>query len=111
MLLVSILAEPTKAPKNVKILWIRTTSAELSWKTIPCLYQNGMILRYLVRNDYELPNGTFAMQQSETSSNTLKITFMNLRPNRKYSVRVAGVNQAGVGAFSLPLELITLGGM
>ena len=111
MLLVSILTEPTKAPRNVKIVRIRKTSAELSWKTIPCPYRNGMILSYLVRNDYELPNGTFAVQQSETSLNTLKTTLMNLRPNRKYSVRVAGVNQAGVGAFSLPLGLLTLGGM
>ena len=70
-----------------------------------------MILRYLIIKDYVLPNGTFASQQSQTSWDTLKITLMNLLPNWKYSVRVAGVNQEGVGAFSFPVELITLGGM
>ena len=111
MLLALILAEPTMAPKNVKILWIRETSAELSWKTIPCPHKNGKILRYLVRHDYELPNGTFAVQQSETVCDALDIILTNLRPNRNYAVRVAGVNEAGVGAFTLPTQLITPGGI
>ena len=111
MLLALILAEPTKAPKDVEILSIKGTSAELSWKAIPCLYQNGRILRYLVRHDYELPNGTFAVQQSETFGNALNITLSNLRPNRNYVVGVAGVNEAGVGAFSSPIQLITPGGI
>ena len=69
-----------------------------------------MILRYLVRHGYELPNGTFAVQQTETFGNTLDITLETLRPNRNYFVKVAGVNQDGVGAFSLPIALITPGG-
>ena len=111
MLLALSLAEPTGAPMNVKILWIKGTSAELSWKAIPRPEQNGIILRYLVRHDYELPNGTFAVQQSETIWNALDITLWNLSPNRNYAVRVAGVNDAGVGAFSLPIQLITPGGI
>ena len=111
MLLALILAEPTGAPKNVKILWIRETSAELSWETIRCHHQNGKLLRYLVRHDYELPNGTFAVQQSKTFRDELYIILTNLRPNRMYAVRVAGVNDAGVGAFSSPVTLITPGGI
>ena len=111
MLLALILAEPTGAPKDVKILSIKRTSAELSWKAIPCPQQNGRILWYLIRHDYELPNGTFAFQQSETFGDALNITFTNLRPNRNYVVRVAGVNDAGVGAFSSPIQLITPGGI
>ena len=113
MSLVSLLAEPTKAPQNVKILWIKNTCAKLSWKAIPCPYQNGRILQYLIKYNYmyELANGKFAVHKSETSCKTMEITLMNLLPNWKYSVRVAGVNQAGVGSFSLPLELITAGGM
>ena len=105
------LAEPTGPPENVKILWIKKRAAKLSWKAVPCPDQNGRILRYLVRHDYELPNGTFAEQQSETSQNDFKITLLNLRPNRNYSVQVAGVNDAGVGTFSLPIQLVTPGGI
>ena len=111
MLLALILAEPTEAPKRVKILSIKKTSAKLSWNAIPCPQQNGRILRYLVRHDYELPNGTFAVQQSETFLDSLEITLMNLHPNRNYTVRVAGVNEAGVGAFTPPIQLITPGGI
>ena len=111
MLLALILAEPTGSPKNVKIHWTYRTSAYVSWKAIPCHHQNGRILRYLVKYDYELPNGTFVEQQSETSSwNSLGITFNNLLPNSNYSLQVAGVNDAGVGPFSPPLQLVTRGG-
>ena len=106
-----ILAEPTWPPKNVKILWITRRAAKLSWKAIPCHHQNGRILGYLVRHDYELRNGTFAMQQSETAQNSFNITLVNLRPNSNYSVQVAGVNDAGAGPFSRPIHLATLGGM
>ena len=111
LILALILAEPTGAPKQVKIIGIKPTSAKLSWKAIACSHQNGRILRYLVRHDYELRNGTFALQQSETLCNILEITLLDLHPNRNYSVKIAGVNQAGVGPFSLPVQLITPGGM
>ena len=110
-ILALILTEPTKPPRTVRIHWIKETSAKLSWNAIPCSHQNGRMLWYLVRHDYELPNGTFAVQQSITSWNDLNITLVTLRPNRKYVVRVAGVNGAGVGAFSSPIELITPGGI
>ena len=110
MLFALILSEPTRPPQRVKLLWIKATSAKLSWKDIPCSHQNGIILRYLVRHDYELPNRTFAEQQSETYWNNLEITLTNLRPNRNYAVRVAGINDAGVGALSPPIQLITPGG-
>ena len=112
MLLALILAEPTGPPKNVRIYWIRKTAAKLSWKAIPCPHQNGIILRYIVRHDYELPNGTFAVQQSEMSWRiSPRITLENLLPNSNYAVRIAGVNDAGVGPFSSPLKLVTLGGI
>ena len=110
MLLALILAGPTMSPRSLELLWIKARSAKLSWKAIPCCHQNGLILRYLVRHDYELPNRTFAEQQTETFWNSLEFTLMDLLPNRKYSVRVAGINAAGVGAFSLPILLITPGG-
>ena len=106
-----MLAAPTWPPKNVRLIWIKKTSAQLSWKAIPCPYQHGRILQYLVRHNYELPNGTIAVQQSKISGDTWKITLLNLLPDTKYSVRIAGVNQAGIGTFSLPLEFITPGGI
>ena len=112
MLLALILAEPTGPPKNVRIQWIEKTAAKLSWEAIPCPHQNGRILRYIVRHNYVFPNGTFAEQRSETSwRNSSDITLENLHPNSIYGVRVAGVNDAGVGPFSSPIKLVTLGGI
>ena len=112
MLLALILAGPTRPPKNFKILWIRKRAAKLSWEAIPCPHRNGRILRHIVRHDYELPNGTFALQRSETSwRNSSYITLRYLRPNSNYAVQVAGVTDAGVGPFSVPLLLVTPGGI
>ena len=118
MLLALIPAEPTGPPNNVTIRWIKKRAAKLSWKAIACPDQNGRILRYLIRHDYELPNGAFAEDQSETgelpngtfAEQQSYITHLNLRPNRNYSVQVAGVNDAGVGTFSPPIKLVTPGG-
>ena len=111
MLLPLILAEPTGPPDNVQIHWIYQTAAYMSWKAIPCHHQNGRLLRYLVKYDYGLPNGTFVEQRSETPSwNSLGITLNNLLPNSHYFVQVAGVNDAGVGTFSRSLQLVTRGG-
>ena len=105
-----ILAEPTGAPRYLKVLSVMNTSAELSWNRVPCCHQNGIIGHYLIVYYYTLPNLTMVEKQSETVGNVLEITLLNLRPNTEYFVRVAGVNRAGPGLFSLPLVLITEGG-
>ena len=106
----SILEEPTSAPRELKILRVMDTYAELSWKTIPCCDQHGIIGHYWILYDHILPNGTMVEEESKTLGNFLEITLLNLRPNTEYFVRVAGVNGAGPGASSLPLALITTGG-
>ena len=64
----------------------------------------------MILYDYTLPNGTLVEEQSRTLGNVLEIALLNLLPNTEYVVRVAGVNQAGRGATSVPLALITAGG-
>ena len=106
------MAEPTGPPDKVEVEKIKKRAVKLLWKAIPCPDQNGRILRYLVRHNYELPNGTFAEEHCETSwSNLAHITLINLRPNTKYAVQVAGINDAGVGPFSSPIQFVTLGGI
>ena len=109
-LIIYSLADPTMAPRKVKILTIKKTEAVLSWKSIPCPHQNGRILHYLIRYDYVFPSGIMVEMESRTLGNIMRITLTDLRPNTDYSVRVAGVNHAGIGIFSLPLALITQGG-
>ena len=103
----SILAEPTRGPRELKILTAMTTCAELSWKHIPCCQQHGTIRHYLIVYEHTLPTGITVQQQSKTTGNVLKVLLLNLRPNTDYVVRVAGVNRAGRGASSPPLDLTT----
>ena len=94
----------------MKILKVRETQADLSWKGIPCCHQHGTILRYIVRRDYTLPDGAIMETESSTLGNLLEVSLLDLRPNTDYIVRVAGVNCAGIGVFSYPVALVTAGG-
>ena len=94
----------------MKIIGVLATKAVLSWEPIPRSHRNGTIVNYVVRYDHEiLPENTLE-HESQTTENQLEIVLTNLRPNTDYIIRVAGANSAGVGIFSLPKVLITLGG-
>ena len=98
------------APGNFKIASVTDKAAVLSWESIPCSHQNGKILSYVIRYDHEVLPENALEHESRTDGCQLGIILSHLRPNTDYSVRVAGVNSAGIGIFSLPKALITLGG-
>ena len=101
---------PSKAPRNVQIVSVAEKEAVLSWEPIPCSHQNGKIFNYVIRYDHEVLPENALEHESRIDGDQLGITLGHLRPNTDYTVRVAGANSAGIGVFSLPKALITLGG-
>ena len=94
----------------MKIVSITEKEAVLKWEPILCSHQNGKIFNYVIRYDYEVLPENVLEHESRTDGDQLGITLRQLRPNTDYIVRVAGANSAGIGVFSLPKALITLGG-
>ena len=98
----------TKGPEKVEVNGVTKETIDLSWGPIPCLHQNGIILHYLV----QYSSGFEMEYESQTKDSLPKITLRDhLRPNTAYSVRIAGVNDGGIGEFSSPMTVITRGGM
>ena len=72
----------------------------LTWDTIPCLEENGIITGYSVRyKDIESTHNVMG--------NVTEATISGLSPSTVYSVQVAGINTAGTGEYSDPLILTT----
>ena len=101
---------PNRAPVNVKITSVTKTEGILSWEPIPCRHQKGIILYYVVRYNHMVHPEKLLEEKSQVDGKQRVVTLSQLRPNTVYNVRVAGATSAGVGVFSLPLALITLGG-
>ena len=99
-------SEPTKPPMKVKVEFINKTKVVVSWKPIPCSHQNGAILNYLVTYSYSLLAWEVE-KQSVTEGRFLQVALPNLRPNTKYTLKVAGVNSEGAGPFSSPWTFVT----
>ena len=91
-------------PAKLKAMHVGNTKAVLSWKPIHCRHRNGKITHYLLNHKHS------SMNEYLTFENKLEVTLDNLHPNTRYLFKVAGVNRAGTGPFSLPLELVTTGG-
>ena len=105
-----IITEPTKGPGNVQVMSIQRTAVTLLWKPIPCDDQNGKIQRYWIQYDRIIPSGSMSHEYVQTTGNTNGFILHNLHPNSRYSLRVAGVNAAGIGVYSSPVGFITPGG-
>ena len=101
---------PSRAPVIVKIVSVTKREVILSWEPIPCRYQNGIILLYVVKYDYMMGPESILWQESQVDGKQLAITLSQLRPNTNYSVRIAGATRAGIGVFSSPTTFVTLGG-
>ena len=57
-----------------------------------------------------VPPENLIEQKSHVGRKQREITLSQLLPNTDYTVKVAGATNAGVGVFSLPIAVITLGG-
>ena len=92
---------PSASPTDVVVSEITTSSITVEWDVVPCIDRNGMITGYLVDYGYGIQNVT---EDTET-------LLSNLTSSTSYNVRVAGVNDAGIGVYSTDMIIFTLGNM
>ena len=92
---------PSAAPTNVDVPVINSTAITVQWEMIPCIEQNGDITGYIVRYG--------SQAQSVSGGSVTETTISNLTPSTTYNVRVAAMNDAGTGGFSINLFITTAG--
>ena len=90
-----------QAPTSVPLFTsIGTTFLFIKWDALDCEKQNGPITSYIV--EYTVGNGSLT-----ASADTTLYNLTELLPCTNYSIRVAAVNEAGIGSFSEPISAIT----
>ena len=102
-----VLIAPSKPPRYVFAFSVLETSAIVAWRPIPMIDHNGEILYYLIKYQPLSHTEESFEQERKVTADELTLTLSLLEPNSTYIVTIAGVNEAGVGVFSPPLEFTT----
>ena len=90
-----------QAPTSVPMVTsIGTTFLFIMWNPLDCEKQNGPITNYIV----EYTAGDTSLT---ASADTTSYSLTGLVPCTNYSIRVAAVNEAGIGGFSEAVSEIT----
>ena len=92
----SLIDPPNRSPQFTRISVVNSTSVELEWNELDCVYGNGAILGYKVRHhqDGEAVNYTLV------NVTTTHLTIMNLTALQLYHVSIAAMNTIGIGPYS-----------
>ena len=96
---------PGQPPQNVEVEVSGSTSLLVTWEPLSLTEENGVILRYIIcvmgqghdTAEYELI----------ANSTATYLTIDNLQEGTMYSVRVAAVNSAGTGPYSIIIIIVT----
>ena len=91
---------PSASPTGFAVLSVTNLSVTLTWNDLPCVDQNSPLLGYVI--EYT-PDGGMASTTLLTGDNQLT----GLAACTNYTLRIAAQNDAGIGAFSSPLSIIT----
>ena len=99
--------EPNAPPQNVIAMAISSTEIAVSWKEVPAIYENGIIIVYEVQY---VPLQTFGDQISTNTTNTtyLNTTLTGLQEYVEYNISVRAYTSVGPGPYSDPVTERTL---
>ena len=87
---------PSAAPTNVDVSDVTSSSITVQWGTVPCIHRNGDITGYSVQYGVVGSEST----QTMTVSGDFSGVISNLESSTNYSIKVAAMNNVGIGAYS-----------
>ena len=89
---------PSAPPTSVNTSDVTSSSITVQWGPVDCIHHNGDITGYSVRYGVQESGSTQTM--SVTGGDATEATISGLTPSTMYSIEVAAVNSAGIGAYS-----------
>ena len=98
---------PSAPPTSVNVSEVTNSSITVQWGPVDCIHHNGDITGYSVQ--YGVEGSVSNRNMSLSGDNTSQSTLFELKPSTNYSIKVAAVNIAGLGVYSVPISSITLG--
>ena len=100
------LPAPSNPPTSVTISDVTSSSITVQWGPINCIHRNGHITEYIVQ--YKL-KGSNHINNMRVMSSSTKVTISGLYFATNYSIKVAAVNRAGSGKYSVAIIRTTKG--
>ena len=101
-----ILAAPSAPPSSVSATSSSTTIT-VQWRAVDCIHRNGNLTGYTIQ--YEVVGSGNKHFVSVSGSASTEGNISGLMPSTAYSIHVAAVNSAGIGAHSVDLTVHTAG--
>ena len=98
---------PSAAPTSVRISAVTSSSITVQWGAVDCIHHNGDITGYSVQYGVQ-GSGSMETINCVLGNNMTEATLSGLTPSTVYSIQVAAVNGAGVGAYSNFVEQETM---
>ncbi|CBY16413.1 unnamed protein product, partial [Oikopleura dioica] len=100
---------PVEAPEKLSVDSRGKTFLELKWKSLPSAVSNGKIRSYIIKYKESDDNeNNMVGSERELTAKTEFMRLENLEPAKKYRIKVAAVNSAGIGPFSTFVDKETL---
>ena len=100
---------PVAAPEKLSIDSRGKTFLELKWQSLPSAVSNGKIRSYVIKYKESDDNeNNMVGSERELIAKTEFLRLENLEPAKKYRIKVAAVNGAGIGPFSAFVDKETL---
>ena len=100
------LPAPSDPPTSVTTSIATSSSITVQWGPVNCIHRNGYITGYTVQ--YRVKGSDSTKDITVTSSST-EATISGLDSATNYSIEVAAVNIAGIGAYSNLVYVVTKG--
>ena len=98
---------PSGSPGPVNVSGVTSSSVTVQWGEVDCIQSNGNVTGYSVR--VEAVGSGYRDTVNVSGSNTTSVRLTGLSPSTAYTIEVAAVNGAGVGAYSNPTNQSTFG--
>ena len=88
---------------------LSSTEIEVSWKEVPAISRNGIIIMYEVQYEpLETFNGTISIETVNTSEPVLMLNLTDLEEYVEYNISVRAYTSTGPGPYSDPVTVRTL---
>ncbi|CAG5110648.1 Oidioi.mRNA.OKI2018_I69.chr2.g5030.t1.cds [Oikopleura dioica] len=100
---------PSSAPTGLSVDSRGKTFLELKWNALQQSKANGKIVEYIVKyKESDDDENNMVGSENEVRAKSESLRLDNLKPAKKYRMKVAAVNSAGVGPFSNFVDKETL---
>ena len=94
---------PSAAPTSVSVSKVTSSNITVQWEEVPCIHHNGNITGYSLQ--YGVVGSESTQNMPVSGASTTEATITGLVESTTYTIKVAAVNDVGIGVYSEPMMI------